>query len=354
MDSPTAFRYHPVIVITRRQMTTFPLRFPSFHRRCRRAFFAAAIVVGAAAAMGSRHARAEMIESEAFPYRIDPSALDVLNKGVNATIYFERQIPALFRSDKAIDAVNASTISAHILMLGKYHSPRGNCDLALHGEVKQGTVEIEFPLGRVDAALFEWEEQAARPEALKALRPVVENLSFDEAIGFHAVYSLKRDFEYQLAAEIPYNPVTKNLMPSRPSFKDTASFIKALEGDSRARVILSNNATGLPNYVRAEDAANTLSAGYLMNNIKYDRRIGRYDYTYTDELKKLKSLSEVRTLLKDPNVKAFTGGAENFRLKVTGSEKTGFSFVLTGEGDRRLEGTLIGRRVVVKGAPVAH
>lgn len=286
---------------------------------------------------------------QVYPHRVEPSLIESLKKGPNARVYAYRQIIAMLKSDTPIDAINFSTINAHVLMYGKYNSARGAVDLELRGEITDGVFEIDFPLGRVDAVLFDWEETAARPAAIRDLKPRVRNLTFRESAGFRALYSIARNFTYQLTVDFPYNPVTKNLMPPQPDFRDVAAFVKAAEKNEHSRIMLENNATGLPAYITSGGSAHSLVAGYLLNSVKWNGRQDRWEYVYDDSLKRVKGFREIRRLLKNPQVKAFVDDGET-RVKGFGGEKTGFSFTLLKDGGRRLEATLVGRRVIVKPA----
>jgi len=286
-----------------------------------------------------------------FPYRVEPSIIESIKKGPNASVFAYRHVIALMKSDVAIDSINFSTINAHVLMYGKYNSPRGAVDLELRGEVRNGLLEIDFPLGRVDALLFDWEEKAVRPEALKSFKPRVRSLTFRDAAGFRAIYSIERSFPYQLTVDTPYNPVTKGLMPPQPDFKMVAGFVKNLESNPHSRDLIANNASGLPTFITSGDEVMSLVAGYLLNSVKWSERAGRWDFSYDDNLKRVRSFPEIRRLLKNPDVRAFVDGGET-RVKGFGGDKTGYSFVLTKDGGKKLEATLVGRRVLVK-APVS-
>lgn len=288
---------------------------------------------------------------EIFPYRVEPSLIESMKKGPNASVFAYRHVIALMKSDVEIDSINFSTINAHVLMYGKYNSPRGAVDLELRGEVRNGLLEIDFPLGRVDALLFDWEEKAVRPEALKNLKPKVRSLTFRDSTGFRAIYSIERSFPYQLTVDTPYNPVTKSLMPPQPDFKMVAGFVKDLESNPHSRDLIANNASGLPTFITSGDEVTSLIAGYLLNSVKWSERDGRWDFAYDENLKRVKNFPEIRRLLKNPEVKAFVDGGET-RVKGFGGDKTGYSFVLTKDGGKRLEATLVGRRIVVK-APVS-
>jgi hypothetical protein len=288
---------------------------------------------------------------EVYAHRIDPSIIESMKKGPNAQVYAYRQIIAMIKSDTPVDSINFSTVNAHVLMYGKYNSPRGAVDIELRGAINDGLLEIEFPLGRVDAVLFDWEEAYARPDAIKGLKSRVHGLTFRESAGFRAVYTLERSFPYQLTVDIPYNPVTKNLMPPQPDFRDVANFVKAMESNEHSRAMLENNSTGLPAFVTGGGQSHALVAGYLLNTITWNGRDDRWEYAYDDDLKRVRNFPEIRRLLKEPEVKAFVQDGET-RVKGFGGEKTGFSFALTKEGGRRLDASLVGRRVIVKQAAV--
>jgi hypothetical protein len=319
--------------------------FSDIRRFRRRVLFPAATVF---IALGAPLCAAQPMPSDTvYPYRVEPSIIESIKKGPNAQVYAYRQIIAMLKSDTPMDAISYSTINAHVLMYGKYNSPRGVVDIELRGDIRDGVLEIDFPLGRVDAVLFEWEETAARPDALKSLKPRVRSLTFREVSGFRSIYSIERTLPYQLTVDIPYNPVTKNLMPPQPDFKDVAEFVKAVETNEHSKIMLANNATGLPAYITAGGETHTLVAGYLLNSVKWNGRDSRWEYAYEDELKRVKGFPEVRRLLKDPQVKAFVEDGET-RVKGFGGEKTGYSFMLSKEDGRRLDATIVGRRIVVK------
>lgn len=284
---------------------------------------------------------------EIYPYRVEPSVIDSLKKGPNAEVYAYRHVIALMKSDRPIDSINFSTVNAEVFMYGKYNSPRGMVDLELRGEIRNGVFDIDFPLGRVDAVLFDWEEKAARPEPLKNFKPQMRSLVFRDTSGFRAIYAIQRDLTYDLTVDIPYNPVTKELMPPQPDFRAIAEFLKALETNKHSRDMIANNATGVPTYLGAGRENGTLVAGYLLNTVKWNERDHRWEYSYDDSVKHVRDYPEMRWLLKDPVVKSFVAKGET-RVKAIGSEKTGFSFVLLSDDGKRLEASLVGRRVIVK------
>jgi hypothetical protein len=290
---------------------------------------------------------------DVYPYRVEPSTIEALKKGPNAQVYVYRQVIAMMKSEVPVSQANASSATSRVLVYGKYNSPRGMVDLEIRGDIRAGMLEIDFPIGRVDAVLFEWEENAASPDELKALKPRVRNLTFRETQGFRAVYLIERNLPYQLTVDIPYNPLTKNLMPPRPAFSQVAEFVKMIESREHGRAILEGNSTGLPSFITLDQEKNALVAGYLLNAVRWYTKDDRWEYVYDEDLKDIRHFPEVKTLLKSPGVKAFVETGGETRVKAFGGEKTGFSFTLLKDGGgRRLEATLIGRRVEIKPAPV--
>ena len=286
--------------------------------------------------------------ADPFPNRIDPSVLESARKGPNAEVYFNREIPVLFRSDIPVDILNLSSATASVLMIGKYHSQDGTVDLELHGRLNNGVLDMDFPLSRLDAALYEWEDVGGQPKGLKGLNANLRTLTFRDDAGFRSVYLLKKSIEYQLTVDVPYSKEKKMLMPPQPPFDRSGEFVRWLEKDARSRTILGNNSSGLPVFVSAGDDADTLAAGFLSNTIRWNFRTGHREYGYAESLDHLKRLPEIRRLLKDPQIKAFVEGTEPVAVKALGSDDGGFSFTLSKEGGRRLEATLVNKRVSVK------
>jgi hypothetical protein len=286
--------------------------------------------------------------AEPFPNRIDPSVLESAQKGPNAAVYFNREIPVLFRSDVPVDILNLSSATASVLMLGKYHSPRGTVDLEMHGRLQNGALEMDFPLSRLDAAMYEWEDVGAQPKGLKGLDANLRTLTFRDDAGFRGVYLVRKSIEYQLTVDVPYNSEKKTLMPPQPPYDRSAEFIRWLEKDVRSRAILENNTSGLPIFVSVAESTDTLAAGFLSDTIRWNMRTGRREFAYSESLNHLQRLPEIKRLLKDPQVKAFVEGTEPVAVKAIGSDDAGFSFSLSKEGGRHLEATLVNKRVSVK------
>lgn len=288
-----------------------------------------------------------LASEDAYSYRLDPSVLSLAKMGPNATLYFNREVPVLLRADQSVDPISVSSATAGILMLGKYHSPSVSVDLELHGALQNGALEIPFPMGRLDAALFEWEELGAHPKELDGLGARLQSLTFRDNTGFRAVYSLKRKTEYQLTVDVPYKSDTQSLGEPDPSFRAAADFIRLLEKDARCRVILESNQTGLPVFVSAGDKPGSLAAGFLADTIRRDAE-DRREYAYTAPLSRVAGLPEVKRVLRDAAVKSFIAGAEDVLVKGIGSDEAGFQFTISKEGGKRLEATLTGKKVVVK------
>ena len=268
-------------------------------------------------------------------------------RGPNAVIYFQRRVPILFRADRPVDILNLSSVTARILVLGKYHTSRATVDLEVHGTLRDGRFEIEFPLGRLDAVLLEWEQTGSAPAEFRGIDYVVRSLTFNEATGFKTIYAIRHGFDYLLTVFVPFNPVTLHVMPSIPNYGETARFVKAVEKDDRARAILAGNKTGLPSFLAAGDAVRSIVAGYLMNSARYDFMDSRWYYTYDDDLRRLMGQPEVRRLLREDEVRKFVDAGGDVRLKGNGDDRKGFLFALTDASGRRLEARLLGRKITI-------
>ncbi len=289
-----------------------------------------------------------ILAADAFPNRLEPSVLESAKLGPNASVYVRREIPVLMRSDQAVNVLNFSSATAKILMLGKYHSPNGMLDLELQGSLQAGTLEIDLPMGKLDAALYEWEELLARSKDLDNLNAHLQGLTFKDTTGFRAIYHVKRSIEFQLTLDVPYNADTQTLGGPSPSFKAAADFIRYLEKDSRSRTILESNTSGLPVFVSAGDTTGSLAAGFLADTIRFDPVSGRREFGYTGRLSRLSQLPEVKRVIKDPAVKAFIDGPEDVLIKALGSDDAGFSFTISKEGGKHIDATLLGKRVTLK------
>jgi hypothetical protein len=175
---------------------------------------------------------------------------------------------------------------------------------------------------------------------LKGLKPETRDLSRlpDQAFRWQA--TLHRKFSYSFSLDVAVDSETGQLEDLRAELSQLKKFIASAESDTRGRLILENNSSGLPALLiltgRGPDARYQIH--HPMHDIIFTPVDKRWSYAYSGALPKFGALPEIRRAQSDPSVRDFVAGlAAPVRVAATGSPQTFFDCSFFAEGGKVLK-----------------
>ena len=189
---------------------------------------------------------------------------------------------------------------------------------------------------------------ASMESLLKDLKPVTQQLTFQEGHGFHWECLLQRKFTYKFLLDVGYDTNAKKIEDVSTELRQLKQFVAAAESNEHGRLILENNTSGLPAFLilTGRGASAKYNIHHPMHDVTFTPADQQWGYAYTGELTMFARLPEIKRAQSDPAVRAFLVGATSpVRVTASGGPKTFFDCSFRGEDGKVLKVRVEGKNV---------
>jgi len=311
-------------------------------------FLALSIVIGSVGRISAVPAPDRIQDLDSYSQKLSTTDLAGLTFGPNAQSLFSRQSVVLVRMTAPSDSVYSSTSSRNGVVVGKIPCPEGMVDVLLSASIEGKQVETNMAAGRLDAMIYQWEENYAVPSALKDLAPKFKELTFREGEGLTYRCNLKGSYPYSFRFTIPYDYGSGKLDDVGPALKDVRKFVRSAERDERGNILLSNNKSGLFVFLfyRPLEKGTEVRAHHPMHDLIWNSDTGLFRFSYVDAVSDVQRIPEIRRLMGEPKFRQFVEAHQGCQVKVAGSPEQGFDInVFDAEAGNRMRISVNGRKI---------
>jgi hypothetical protein len=159
---------------------------------------------------------------------------------------------------------------------------------------------------------------------------------------------IQRKFPYKFTIDVAVDSAAKRISDVSADLAGIDKFIADAESDTRGRLILENNTSGLPALLIVTGNGPTVryDIHHPLHDIGYSPSDKSWNYAYAGELKLFERLPEVKRAQSEKTVSEFIASAvPPVRVAVSGNPKTFFHCSFLTSGGKRLKVRVEGKNV---------
>jgi len=180
---------------------------------------------------------------------------------------------------------------------------------------------------------------------LKDLKPETQQWTFVGGTTAHWRCLLHRKFTYIFSLDVAYDAKTGAFENLKPELSQLKRFIADSESDTRGRLILENNTSGLPAVLilMGRGASVRFQIHHPLHDIVFTPADRQWTYLYSGAPVLFAQLPEIKRAQDDAAVGGVARSA--VRVSATGNPKTYFDCTFTAEGGKMLKVRVEGKDV---------
>lgn len=262
---------------------------------------------------------------DVYRYQISSGVLAqlVVDEGVRKLS--EKMKNVQYLSSIELSTSTSLSMDTNILISGTWLHVNAPTQVRLYGRMNKGVIGSPKTFDQMELLFSDWEKTYGNPVSFKGLSYSVTKNSFEDGVGFKTQYALKSQYSYTVLLSVPIGESGLSVKDVSDEFRDIVAGIRRAEKDNRAKVIFSNNESGMPIFV-LKTKEGGVEFRHPFHGVTYGKQKKDIKVEYAGPLSKVQTLWEIRQLQKNKELKKFIGeDSSSIRVKMVFRNKKNYS-----------------------------